>query len=265
MPIYEYRCENGHLFEVMQRITDDPVTQLRDLRGAGPAGLPPDRGALQGLGLLQHRLRHRQAQARAGQGGQGRRPTSTTPSSGEEVGDRRRSRLDSTDRRRPPRRRSPPPRSSATSVELARARADCVGGPLAVARRSAQFRDELRGLDRASQPPGPDARGRRGRLRAPARLAAQAQRARLGGAELARAVRRRRRDADRAGDLLRGDRARPRAADGQHARPHDGRPDRHRPRRPRTRRSATWRRSCPPRRSGARASPSRSRARTSPR
>ena len=27
MPIYEYRCENGHLFEVMQRITDDPVTE----------------------------------------------------------------------------------------------------------------------------------------------------------------------------------------------------------------------------------------------
>jgi putative FmdB family regulatory protein len=27
MPIYEYRCENGHLFEVMQRISDDPVTE----------------------------------------------------------------------------------------------------------------------------------------------------------------------------------------------------------------------------------------------
>jgi putative FmdB family regulatory protein len=27
MPIYEYRCENGHLFEVMQKITDDPVTE----------------------------------------------------------------------------------------------------------------------------------------------------------------------------------------------------------------------------------------------
>ena len=25
MPIYEYRCENGHLFEVMQRMTDEPV------------------------------------------------------------------------------------------------------------------------------------------------------------------------------------------------------------------------------------------------
>ncbi len=26
MPIYEYRCENGHLFEVMQKFTDAPVT-----------------------------------------------------------------------------------------------------------------------------------------------------------------------------------------------------------------------------------------------
>ena len=25
MPIYEYRCENGHTFEVMQRMTDEPI------------------------------------------------------------------------------------------------------------------------------------------------------------------------------------------------------------------------------------------------
>jgi putative FmdB family regulatory protein len=25
MPIYEYRCERGHTFEVMQRMTDEPV------------------------------------------------------------------------------------------------------------------------------------------------------------------------------------------------------------------------------------------------
>ena len=30
MPIYEYRCENGHLFEVMQKITDDPVTVCQE-------------------------------------------------------------------------------------------------------------------------------------------------------------------------------------------------------------------------------------------
>ncbi len=27
MPIYEYRCKKGHTFEVMQRISDDRVTQ----------------------------------------------------------------------------------------------------------------------------------------------------------------------------------------------------------------------------------------------
>ena len=27
MPIYEYRCENGHHFDVMQKMTDGPVTE----------------------------------------------------------------------------------------------------------------------------------------------------------------------------------------------------------------------------------------------
>ena len=26
MPIYEYRCENGHTFELQQRMTDEPLT-----------------------------------------------------------------------------------------------------------------------------------------------------------------------------------------------------------------------------------------------
>jgi putative FmdB family regulatory protein len=26
MPIYEYRCEQGHTFEVLQRMSDDPVS-----------------------------------------------------------------------------------------------------------------------------------------------------------------------------------------------------------------------------------------------
>ncbi|MGH2968372.1 MAG: FmdB family zinc ribbon protein [Solirubrobacteraceae bacterium] len=30
MPIYEYRCENGHLFEVMQKIADPPVTSCEE-------------------------------------------------------------------------------------------------------------------------------------------------------------------------------------------------------------------------------------------
>ena len=27
MPIYEYRCDNGHTFEAMQRMTDEPLTE----------------------------------------------------------------------------------------------------------------------------------------------------------------------------------------------------------------------------------------------
>ena len=27
MPLYEYRCEKGHTFEVMQRMSDEPVTE----------------------------------------------------------------------------------------------------------------------------------------------------------------------------------------------------------------------------------------------
>jgi putative FmdB family regulatory protein len=29
MPIYEYRCEQGHTFEVMQRMTDDPLASCQ--------------------------------------------------------------------------------------------------------------------------------------------------------------------------------------------------------------------------------------------
>ncbi len=27
MPIYEYKCENGHVFDIMQRMSEDPLTQ----------------------------------------------------------------------------------------------------------------------------------------------------------------------------------------------------------------------------------------------
>jgi putative FmdB family regulatory protein len=30
MPVYEYRCDAGHTFEVMQRMSDDPVASCTD-------------------------------------------------------------------------------------------------------------------------------------------------------------------------------------------------------------------------------------------
>jgi putative FmdB family regulatory protein len=35
MPIYEYRCPNGHVFEVFQRMTD-PLPEACEECGAGP-------------------------------------------------------------------------------------------------------------------------------------------------------------------------------------------------------------------------------------
>lgn len=30
MPIYEYKCDNGHVFDVMQRMADDPLTECQE-------------------------------------------------------------------------------------------------------------------------------------------------------------------------------------------------------------------------------------------
>lgn len=30
MPIYEYKCENGHVFEAIQKMTDEPLTECEE-------------------------------------------------------------------------------------------------------------------------------------------------------------------------------------------------------------------------------------------
>jgi putative FmdB family regulatory protein len=30
MPIYEYKCDNGHVFDVIQRMSDDPLTECQE-------------------------------------------------------------------------------------------------------------------------------------------------------------------------------------------------------------------------------------------
>jgi putative FmdB family regulatory protein len=41
MPIYEYRCERGHTFEVLQRMTDDPVSSCATCEAAVQRVLHP--------------------------------------------------------------------------------------------------------------------------------------------------------------------------------------------------------------------------------
>ena len=30
MPIYEYKCENGHVFDVIEKFTDEPLTECQE-------------------------------------------------------------------------------------------------------------------------------------------------------------------------------------------------------------------------------------------
>ena len=30
MPIYEYKCDNGHVFDVIQRMADEPLTECQE-------------------------------------------------------------------------------------------------------------------------------------------------------------------------------------------------------------------------------------------
>ena len=46
MPTYEYRCANGHLFELFQRISEDPVDSCPE------CGAPAERLLSAGAGLL---------------------------------------------------------------------------------------------------------------------------------------------------------------------------------------------------------------------
>ena len=59
MPIYEYKCENGHVFDVMQKLSDDPPDHLHRVRRAGQEGPAPGEHRVQGLGLLLDRLQGR--------------------------------------------------------------------------------------------------------------------------------------------------------------------------------------------------------------
>ena len=38
MPIYEYRCPNGHLFELFQRMDEAPVIEVHIIKSPEPPG-----------------------------------------------------------------------------------------------------------------------------------------------------------------------------------------------------------------------------------
>ena len=85
MPIYEYRCENGHLFEVMQKITDDPVTACETCGAPVQRVFHPIAVHFKGTGFYNTDYGTSQAQARDRSLRQGRRRQARRQAGREEV------------------------------------------------------------------------------------------------------------------------------------------------------------------------------------
>jgi putative FmdB family regulatory protein len=51
MPIYEYKCENGHVFEVIQKMTDEPLRQCQECGAPASRVLTPPAIHFKGSGF----------------------------------------------------------------------------------------------------------------------------------------------------------------------------------------------------------------------
>jgi putative FmdB family regulatory protein len=84
MPIYEYRCDNGHTFEVMQRMTDDPVSICSTCEAPVQRVFHPVAVHFKGKGFYNTdygtKRRNRELE-RSGSGDGGEKPKSDTTSS----------------------------------------------------------------------------------------------------------------------------------------------------------------------------------------
>src|SRR3954468_22957463 len=51
MPIYEYKCENGHVFDAIQRMTDEPLTKCEECGAPAVRVLTPPAIHFKGSGF----------------------------------------------------------------------------------------------------------------------------------------------------------------------------------------------------------------------
>jgi putative FmdB family regulatory protein len=51
MPIYEYRCENGHVFEVIQKMSDEPLRECQECAASASRVLTPPAIHFKGSGF----------------------------------------------------------------------------------------------------------------------------------------------------------------------------------------------------------------------
>jgi putative FmdB family regulatory protein len=71
VPIYEYKCENGHVFDVIQRMSDDPLTECQECGAPAVRVLHPVAVHFKGSGFYNTDYGKKKKGAPAGPSGDG--------------------------------------------------------------------------------------------------------------------------------------------------------------------------------------------------
>jgi putative FmdB family regulatory protein len=87
MPIYEYRCEQGHTFEVIQRISDDPVVTCQTCEAPVERVYHPVAVHFKGSGFYNTDYGTRKRQRENAESGDGGSSDSGEKKGGEKKGD----------------------------------------------------------------------------------------------------------------------------------------------------------------------------------
>ena len=94
MPIYEYKCENGHVFDVIQKMSDDALTECQECGAPAVRVLHPVAVHFKGSGFYNTDYGKKKKGAAANGGSEG---SGESKSSGEGSGDSKSSESKSSD------------------------------------------------------------------------------------------------------------------------------------------------------------------------
>jgi putative FmdB family regulatory protein len=84
MPIYEYKCENGHVFDTIQKMSDDPLTECQECGAPAERVLHPVAVHFKGSGFYNTDYGKKKGGANGASGeGSGESKGSESKSSGE--------------------------------------------------------------------------------------------------------------------------------------------------------------------------------------
>ena len=81
MPIYEYKCENGHVFDVIQKMSDEPLTECQECGAPAQRVLRPVAIHFKGSGFHNTDYGKKKSGANGGSSSEGSSSSSDSSSS----------------------------------------------------------------------------------------------------------------------------------------------------------------------------------------